>query len=185
MDVDYGDVVEDDTSPSTATSPSSSQGGKDRLRLPRVRLVEVSLVGMALILWAGAIVLFFHRWGKRPFATCRAMRFIERFLLRKNKNAPPLHTRLQGDEEDHLHLRQLLHDAPSPGRFSSPRMHCSNEMDPNCVTLYDEAVLGLSKGPAIAHVKCQERELTKNVFFSQFSVSQKNKNFLTRELRRK
>ncbi|OXA38024.1 Fibronectin type III domain-containing protein 5 [Folsomia candida] len=115
VDVDYGDVVEDDTSPSTATSPSSSQGGKDRLRLPRVRLVEVSLVGMALILWAGAIVLFFHRWGKRPFATCRAMRFIERFLLRKNKNAPPLHTRLQGDEEDHLHLRQLLHDAPSPG----------------------------------------------------------------------
>ncbi|XP_021966934.2 uncharacterized protein LOC110862087 [Folsomia candida] len=64
VDVDYGDVVEDDTSPSTATSPSSSQGGKDRLRLPRVRLVEVSLVGMALILWAGAIVLFFHRWGK-------------------------------------------------------------------------------------------------------------------------
>jgi cytoskeletal protein RodZ len=37
---------------------------KDRLKLPRVRLVEISLVGMALVLWAGAIVLFFHRWGK-------------------------------------------------------------------------------------------------------------------------
>ena len=34
------------------------------LKMPRVRLVELSLVGLALILWAGAIVLFFHRWGK-------------------------------------------------------------------------------------------------------------------------
>lgn len=37
---------------------------KDKIKLPRIRLVEISLVGMALVLWAGAIVLFFHRWGK-------------------------------------------------------------------------------------------------------------------------
>lgn len=43
---------------------SAADNAKNRLRLPRVRLVEISLVGMALVLWAGAIVLFFHRWGK-------------------------------------------------------------------------------------------------------------------------
>ena len=34
------------------------------LKLPHVQLVELSLVALALILWLGAIVLFFHRWGK-------------------------------------------------------------------------------------------------------------------------
>jgi len=71
---DYTDDIEDDgddniLSPEDAIKPSPSDEGKvkpskDRLKLPRVRLVEISLVGMALILWAGAIVLFFHRWGK-------------------------------------------------------------------------------------------------------------------------
>lgn len=49
---------------SSSSSSSSTDNAKDRLRIPRVRLVEISLVGMALVLWAGAIVLFFHRWGK-------------------------------------------------------------------------------------------------------------------------
>jgi len=29
-----------------------------------VRFVEFGLVAMALVLWVGAIILFFHRWGK-------------------------------------------------------------------------------------------------------------------------
>ncbi|CAG7734891.1 unnamed protein product, partial [Allacma fusca] len=49
------------------TSESKREEGtriRTGLKLPNVRLVEISLVVMALILWAGAIVLFFHRWGK-------------------------------------------------------------------------------------------------------------------------
>lgn len=68
VDEDYEGITDlEDVSPTpapTTLTPSSTLGNKDRLRIPRVRLVEISLVGMALILWAAAIVLFFHRWGK-------------------------------------------------------------------------------------------------------------------------
>ncbi|CAL8083421.1 unnamed protein product [Orchesella dallaii] len=44
--------------------PSPSTPNAKGPIFPRVRVVEITLVALALVLWAGAIVLFFHRWGK-------------------------------------------------------------------------------------------------------------------------
>lgn len=58
-DMDYDQIAEDvwNADATTTASATSTLGNKDRLKLPRVRMVEIGLVGMALVLWAGKLLI--------------------------------------------------------------------------------------------------------------------------------
>ncbi|XP_034668874.1 uncharacterized protein LOC117901976 [Drosophila subobscura] len=63
---DYLSSLEEDGSFTTGTTPGANSNSSTVDTGPKiiVRTEEVLIVGLVLVLWVGAIMLFFNRWGK-------------------------------------------------------------------------------------------------------------------------